>query len=35
MNNPRDSEIYAEILGTLDEGAMDSLVRDVVQLYRR
>jgi len=35
MKNPSDSEIYAEILGTLDEGAMDSLVRDVVQLYRR
>jgi Flp pilus assembly protein TadG len=35
MKNPSDSEIYAEILGTLDEGAMDNLLRDVVQLYRR
>jgi Flp pilus assembly protein TadG len=35
MKNPSDSEIYAEILGTLDEGAMDTLVREVVQLYRR
>ncbi len=35
MKNPSDSEIYAEIVGTLDEGAMDNLVRDVVQLYRR
>ncbi len=35
MKNPSDSEIYAEILGTLDEGAMENLVRDVVQLYRR
>ena len=32
MKNPSDSEIYAEILGTLDEGAMDNLVREVVQL---
>ena len=35
MKNPSDSEIYAEILGTLDEGTMENLVRDVVQLYRR
>ena len=35
MKNPSDSEIYAEILGTLDEGAVDSLTRDIIQLYRR
>ncbi|MCH7692767.1 MAG: hypothetical protein IID50_04905, partial [Proteobacteria bacterium] len=35
MKNPSDSEIYAEILGALDEGAVDSLSRDIVQLYRR
>ena len=35
MKNPSDSEIYAEVLGTLDEGAMDSLTRDIIQLYRR
>ncbi len=35
MKHASDSEIYAEILGKLDEGAMDSLVREVVQLYRR
>ena len=35
MKNPSDSEMYAEILGSLDEGAVDSLTRDIVQLYRR
>ena len=35
MKNPSDSEIYAEIIGALDEGAVDSLSRDIVQLYRR
>ena len=35
MKNPSDSEIYGEILGSLDEGAVDSLSRDIVQLYRR
>ncbi len=35
IKNPSDSEIYAEIIGTLDEGAVDSLTRDIVQLYRR
>ncbi|MCH8198062.1 MAG: hypothetical protein IH904_08265 [Proteobacteria bacterium] len=35
MPKPSDSEIYAEVLGTLDEGAMDSLTHDIVQLYRR
>jgi hypothetical protein len=35
MKNPSDSEIYAEILGALDEGAVDSLSRDIIQLYRR
>ncbi len=35
MKNPSDSEIYAEILGALDDGAQDSLMRDIVQLYRR
>ncbi len=29
------AEIYAEILGTLDEGAQDLIVRDIIQLYRR
>jgi Flp pilus assembly protein TadG len=35
MKNPSDSEIYAEVLGTMDEGALDSLSRDIIQLYRR
>ena len=35
MKNPSDSEIYVEILGALDDGAQDSLMRDIVQLYRR
>ncbi len=35
MKDPSDSEIYAEILGALDEGAVDSLSRDIIQLYRR
>ena len=35
MKNPSDSEMYAEILGALDDGAQDSLMRDIVQLYRR
>ncbi len=35
MKNPSDSEMYAEILGRLDEGAMDDLARDIIQLYRR
>ena len=35
MPKPSDSEIYAEVLGTLDAGVMDSLTRDIVQLYRR
>ncbi len=29
------AEIFAEILGTLDEGAQDLIVRDIIQLYRR
>ncbi len=35
MKNPGDSEIYAEILGKVDDAAKDSLIRDIVQLYRR
>ena len=35
MKNPSDSQMYAEVLGALDEGAVDSLTRDIVQLYRR
>ena len=35
MDEPSQSHIYAEILGTLDEGAIEALVRDVVQIYRR
>ncbi|MCH9052268.1 MAG: hypothetical protein IIA72_14500 [Proteobacteria bacterium] len=35
MDKPSESHIYAEIIGTLDEGAIESLVRDVVQIYRR
>ncbi len=35
VDNPPNSEIYAEILGGLDEGAQDALTRDVIQLYRR
>ncbi len=35
VENPPNSEIYAEILGPLDEGAQDALTRDVIQLYRR
>ncbi len=35
MRRPSDSEIYAEMLGALDEGAVEALVRDVVQIYRR
>jgi hypothetical protein len=35
MDEPSQSEIYAEILGTLDAGAIETLVRDVVQIYRR
>jgi hypothetical protein len=35
MDVPGQSDIYAEILGTLDEGAVEALVRDVVQIYRR
>ena len=35
VENPPNSEIYSEILGALDEGAQDSLTRDVIQLYRR
>ena len=35
MPKPSDSAIYAEVLGTLDEGALNSLTRDIVQLYRR
>lgn len=30
-----DASIYVEILGTLDEGSMDKIIRDVVQIYRR
>ncbi len=32
---PGASEIFVEILGPLDADALDSLTRDVVQLYRR
>ncbi len=35
VDNPPNSKIYAEILGALDEGAQDALMRDVIQLYRR
>ena len=35
MKNPSDSEIYAEILGKVDDDAKASLIRDIVQLYRR
>ena len=35
MESPPAAEIYAEILGTLDEGAQDLIVRDIIQLYRR
>ncbi len=35
MDVPAESEMHAEMLGTLDEGTMEILVRDVVQLYRR
>ena len=35
VDNPPNSEIYAEVLGGLDEGAQDALTRDVIQLYRR
>ena len=35
MDAPSQSHIYAEILGSLDEGAIEALVRDVVQIYRR
>ncbi len=35
MDEPSQSELYAEILGTLDDGAIEALVRDVVQIYRR
>ena len=35
MDEPSQSHIYAEILGSLDEGAIEALVRDVVQIYRR
>ncbi len=35
MKKPGDSEIYAEILGKVDDAAKDSLIRDIVQLYRR
>ena len=29
------AEIYSEILGTLDANTQDSIVRDIIQLYRR
>ena len=35
MKSPSDSEMYGEVLGALDEGAVDSLTRNIVQLYRR
>ncbi len=35
MDLPSQAHIYTEILGTLDEGAIEALVRDVVQIYRR
>ena len=35
VENPPNSEIYAEVLGGLDEGTRDALTRDIVQLYRR
>ena len=35
IKNPSDSEIYSEILGKVDDAAKDSLIRDIVQLYRR
>ncbi len=35
MKKPSDSEIYAEILGKVADDAKASLIRDIVQLYRR
>ncbi len=35
MRRPSDSEIYVEMLGALDEDAIDSLTHDIVQIYRR
>ena len=35
MKTPSTSEIHAEILGELDEGAMRDLSHDLVQIYRR
>ncbi len=35
MKNPSDSEIYVEVLGELDAGAIRDLAHDVVQIYRR
>ena len=35
MEQPPAAEIYSEILGTLDDGAQDLIVRDIIQLYRR
>ena len=33
--NTDKTAIYAEILGKVDDAAKDSLIRDIVQLYRR
>ena len=35
MEQAPAAEIYSEILGTLDDGAQDLIVRDIIQLYRR
>ena len=35
MEQAPAAEIYAEIVGTLDDGAQDLIVRDIIQLYRR
>ncbi len=35
MEKPPNSEIYGEVLGSLDEEAQDALTRHAVQLYRR
>ena len=35
MKNPSDSEIYVEVLGELDAGAIRDLAHDIVQIYRR
>ena len=35
MKNPSDSEMYVEVLGELDAGAIRDLAHDIVQIYRR